>query len=154
MVKEVRVSETMRPSISEGMQPVGLWEAETGRVIVHRSQLQTVGAFAGTLLHEFSRASTGLKDISREFEGDDTDWDRRQGGGVRPRDTRVPMLGAIAGRRDSGGYYIATSQIRPAQRLVPPSPSTFPRSGEVQNGTDSEHQPEPILRTPPRPSKR
>jgi hypothetical protein len=64
----LEVSETMRPSIAEGMHPVGFWEPATGRVIVHRSQLQSVQAFAGTLLHELTHARTGAFDVSRAFE--------------------------------------------------------------------------------------
>src|SRR5262249_35627124 len=54
--KELKVSDTMRPSVAEGMHPAGLWEAATGRVIVHRPQLQTLDLFAGTLLHELTHA--------------------------------------------------------------------------------------------------
>ena len=67
-VKEVKVSETMRPSVTEGMNPAGLWEPANGWVIVHREQLRSLGAFAGTLLHEFTHASTGYADVSRDFE--------------------------------------------------------------------------------------
>jgi hypothetical protein len=67
-VKEVLVSETMRPSVREGMHPAGLWEPATGRVIVHRPQLQDLASFAGTLLHEFVHARTSHEDVSREFE--------------------------------------------------------------------------------------
>src|SRR5262249_35145881 len=37
--KELKVSETMRPSVTGGIHPAGLWEPATGRVIVHRPQL-------------------------------------------------------------------------------------------------------------------
>jgi hypothetical protein len=67
-VKAVLVSETMRPSVAEGMHPEGLWEPATGRVIIHRPQLQKLASFAGTLLHEFAHARTGHEDVSREFE--------------------------------------------------------------------------------------
>ena len=66
--KELKVSETIRPSVTEGMQPAGIWEASSGRVIVHRSQLRTVETFAGTLLHELTHARTGYNDVSRDFE--------------------------------------------------------------------------------------
>ena len=67
-VKAVLVSETMRPSVDEGMHPQGLWEPATGRVIIHRPRLQNLASFAGTLLHEFAHARTGHEDVSREFE--------------------------------------------------------------------------------------
>jgi hypothetical protein len=67
-VKAVMVSETMRPSVTEGMDPAGLWEPKTGRVIIQRAQLRRLSSFAGTLLHEFAHARTGHVDVSREFE--------------------------------------------------------------------------------------
>lgn len=54
--KSLMVSETMRPSATEGLKPGGFWEPTTGRVIVHRPQLRSVEAFAGTLLHELTHA--------------------------------------------------------------------------------------------------
>lgn len=66
--KELKVSETMRPSVTEGMNPAGLWEPASGRVIVHRPQLRSLEAFAGTLLHELTHARTGHDDVSRDFE--------------------------------------------------------------------------------------
>ncbi len=68
IVKSILVSETMRPSVTEGMHPAGLWEPATGRVIIHRHQLRSLGAFAGTLLHELTHARSGYKDVSRDFE--------------------------------------------------------------------------------------
>lgn len=66
--KDLMVSETMRPSATEGLKPGGIWEPTTGRVIVHRPQLRSVEAFAGTLLHELTHARTGHVDVSRDFE--------------------------------------------------------------------------------------
>jgi hypothetical protein len=66
--KELKVSETMRPSVTEGMHPAGLWESVPGRVIIHRPQLQSLEAFAGTLLHELTHARSGHDDVSRDFE--------------------------------------------------------------------------------------
>lgn len=66
--KELKISETMRPSIKEGMNPAGLWEESTGRIIVHRRELRSLEAFAGTLLHELTHARTGHEDVSRDFE--------------------------------------------------------------------------------------
>lgn len=67
-VKAVLVSETMRPSVSEGLHPAGLWDAENARVIIHRPQLNSLRGFSATLLHEFVHARTGHHDVSREFE--------------------------------------------------------------------------------------
>jgi len=66
--RNLMVSETMRPSATEGLKPGGIWEPTTGLVIVHRPQLQSVEAFAGTLLHELTHARTGHVDVSRNFE--------------------------------------------------------------------------------------
>lgn len=67
-VTAVLISETMRPSVTEGLHPAGLWEHGTGRIIIHRPQLATLSGFAGTLLHELTHARTGYGDVSREFE--------------------------------------------------------------------------------------
>jgi hypothetical protein len=72
-VKEIEVSETMRPDILMGDTAVGLWESATQRIIIKRSQLATVRLFAGTLLHEMTHAATGLPDVSRPFESALTD---------------------------------------------------------------------------------
>lgn len=67
-VKEVLISETMRPSVHEGFSPAGLWDASTGRIIIKRDVLQDARKFAGTLLHEIAHARTGHSDVSRDFE--------------------------------------------------------------------------------------
>lgn len=67
-VKEVLISETMRPETFGVADADGLWEASTGRLIVKRSQLSSVAAFAGTLLHEMAHAKSGLGDVNRDFE--------------------------------------------------------------------------------------
>ena len=66
--KELRISETMRPSVKEGMHPAGLWDPVNGWVIVHRPELRRIKDFAGTLLHELVHARTGYDDLSRDFE--------------------------------------------------------------------------------------
>jgi hypothetical protein len=67
-VREVRISETMRPDFGSGRECQGLWEAENKRIIIKRSELATVSSFAGTLLHEITHANSGCPDVSREFE--------------------------------------------------------------------------------------
>jgi len=66
--KDLKISETMRPSVKEGMHPAGLWDPANGWVIVHRPELRSVQDFAGTLLHELVHARTGSDDLSRDFE--------------------------------------------------------------------------------------
>ena len=68
VVRELKISETMRPSVHEGINPGGLWEPATGRVIIHRRELRSIEAFAGTLLHELTHAHSGSSDVTREFE--------------------------------------------------------------------------------------
>ena len=68
VVREVRVSETMRPDFGTGGECQGLWEPDKKRIIVKRSELATLTSFAGTLLHELTHANSGYPDVSREFE--------------------------------------------------------------------------------------
>lgn len=72
-VKDVRISETMRPDLMTGYETEGLWEPSSGTVIVKRSQLSSMATFAGTLLHELGHARSGYPDVSREFEEELTD---------------------------------------------------------------------------------
>jgi len=72
-VKEVKISETMRPDSTSMQDPVGLWESDKRRIIIKRSQLRSLKAFAATLLHEITHARTGYDDVTREFEEGLTD---------------------------------------------------------------------------------
>ena len=67
-VRDVRVSETMRLMEGRYTEAVGIWEQGEGRIVVKRSQLQSLSAFAGTVLHEVSHALSGATDMSLEFE--------------------------------------------------------------------------------------
>jgi hypothetical protein len=49
-------------------EAVGIWEPAEGRIIVKRTQLQSLAKFAGTVLHELSHALSGAPDMSLEFE--------------------------------------------------------------------------------------
>jgi len=68
-VKEIKISETMRPDAANGDNTVGLWEPAHGRIILKRCQLSSMASFSGTLLHEITHARSGYGDVSREFEG-------------------------------------------------------------------------------------
>lgn len=70
-LKEVLVSSTMR--LEGGFEAAGVWEREHGRIIVRRDQLQSMEAFAGTLLHELAHAQSGAADMTREFEDELTE---------------------------------------------------------------------------------
>ena len=49
-------------------EAVGLWDGQDGRIIIKRTQLQSLAMFAGTVLHELSHALSGAPDVSLEFE--------------------------------------------------------------------------------------
>jgi len=69
VVKDIRISETMRRGLSEILsETVGLWDANEGWIIIKRSQLRSLSDFAGTLLHEALHAEYDLLDVSRNLE--------------------------------------------------------------------------------------
>jgi hypothetical protein len=67
-VRDVRISETMRLMEGRYQEAVGVWEPGEGRIIVKRTQLQSLPKFAGTVLHELSHALSGAPDVNLEFE--------------------------------------------------------------------------------------
>jgi hypothetical protein len=68
-VREIMISETMRKEGGgSSLETIGLWVESEGRIIIKRSQLASLEAFAGTLLHEGIHARDGASDVSREFE--------------------------------------------------------------------------------------
>lgn len=67
-VKEVLISNTMRLSGQSGNEAVGIWEADTGRIIVKRDQLKSAERFIGALLHEIGHSFTGAPDVHVFFE--------------------------------------------------------------------------------------
>jgi len=67
-VKEIMISETMRMGTVTYQEATGLWERAEGRIIIKRTQLESLREYAATLLHEIAHARSGTSDISREFE--------------------------------------------------------------------------------------
>jgi hypothetical protein len=67
-VREIVISETMRPDFGTGRECQGLWESEKKRIVIKRSELASIQSFAGTLLHEVTHANSESPDVSREFE--------------------------------------------------------------------------------------
>jgi len=67
-VKNIKVSETMRPDFLTGSTTQGLWDEASSSIIILRKQLGSLPDFAGTLLHEIAHAKSGFDDVSREFE--------------------------------------------------------------------------------------
>lgn len=70
IVKEIKISETMRKQLGSFVDVDGLWEGTTARIIVKRSTLTSIEKYAGTLLHEVAHALSGADDVSREFESE------------------------------------------------------------------------------------
>ena len=69
-VREVKISETMRPDFFSGNMTSGLWDPVSGSIIILRSQLKSLRDFAGTLLHEVAHAKSGYDDVTRDFENE------------------------------------------------------------------------------------
>jgi hypothetical protein len=62
---EVRISDTMRITSTD---TEGCWDHSLRAVVVKRDCLESISRYAGTLLHETGHATTGISDVSREFE--------------------------------------------------------------------------------------
>lgn len=69
-VREVKVSETMCPVFLTANEAVGLWDPASSSIVIKRTQLKTLSAFAGTLLHEIAHTSSGCGDVTRDFESE------------------------------------------------------------------------------------
>jgi hypothetical protein len=68
IVREVLVSETMRPDSTGRQDFAGLWEGGSKRIIIRREQLRSMESFSATLIHEITHARSGYDDVTREFE--------------------------------------------------------------------------------------
>jgi hypothetical protein len=68
MVKQIRISETMKKQLGSFVEADGLWQEDSGDIIVKRSTLRSLHEYAGTLIHEVAHAISGADDVSREFE--------------------------------------------------------------------------------------
>lgn len=69
-VREIKISETMRPDFLAGSEAVGLWDPASSSIVIKRTQLKALSDFAGTLLHEIAHASSGYGDVTRNFESE------------------------------------------------------------------------------------
>ena len=67
-VKEIKISETMQKDYSTFQELGGVWIGSMGRIIIKRSELQTLEFYAGVLLHEVCHAKSGAGDVTRDFE--------------------------------------------------------------------------------------
>lgn len=68
IIRAIAISETMRLAGNGFEDVVGVWEEAEGRIVVKRSQLGSLAAFAGTLLHEVAHAVSRAEDVSQDFE--------------------------------------------------------------------------------------
>lgn len=69
-VRDIKISNTMRKDFFGQTETHGVWEPNTGSIIIHRPRLNSLKDYAGTLIHEAVHAKSGLGDISRNFEGE------------------------------------------------------------------------------------
>lgn len=67
-VRSIHISETMRKELDCARETEGTWDESAGRIIVKRSQLSSLARYAGTIVHEATHATTGLRDVDRQFE--------------------------------------------------------------------------------------
>jgi hypothetical protein len=67
-VTEIKISETMKKQLGSFTEAAGVWERQSGRIIIKRSTLSSTEIYAGTLLHEIAHAQSGADDVNREFE--------------------------------------------------------------------------------------
>jgi len=66
-ITEIKISETMQKDTQFFLPAVGVWESETGRIIIKKSCLKDLREYASTLLHEIAHAKSDT-DLTREFE--------------------------------------------------------------------------------------
>ena len=67
-VREILISSTMRLGAAGYAEAAGLWEPKEHRIVIKRSELRSLEAYAGTLLHEIAHAVSGTPDVSAGFE--------------------------------------------------------------------------------------
>jgi len=63
----IRVSETLRLDLND---TTGVWDPQTGQIVILRTQLASISEYAGTLLHELAHFTTGAPDASVAFESE------------------------------------------------------------------------------------
>jgi hypothetical protein len=87
----------------------GVWDRDLRAIIVRRTQLRSIEAFAGTLLHEFGHGDTGAVDCTRRFENVLTEY-----------------LGRVTAAALSTGAPGATETSPRVTSRIPPSPQRAP----------------------------
>lgn len=70
VIKDVKISETMRLDPLLNRECAGLWEQTNGRIIIKRDQLYSIKYYAGILLHEVAHAKSNTMDLTKGFENE------------------------------------------------------------------------------------
>lgn len=65
-IKNIKISETMRPNKFNYSDAAGLWDGT--EIIIKRTELSTIETYASTLLHEIAHAISESSDLSIDFE--------------------------------------------------------------------------------------
>jgi hypothetical protein len=68
IVKDIKISTTMRKDFFSQNETVGVWEPGTSSIIILRKMLNSIKDYAGTLIHEAIHARSGHSDIGISFE--------------------------------------------------------------------------------------
>lgn len=68
IVKEIKISTTMRKDFFSESETLGVWESNSSSIIILRKMLNSIKDYAGTLIHEAIHAKSGLDDVDRRFE--------------------------------------------------------------------------------------
>lgn len=72
-ILEVKLVESIDFAFDQ-VETLGLWQPDSGTILIARSQLRSMESLAGTLLHERAHASSGRPDVDRGFESALTDY--------------------------------------------------------------------------------
>lgn len=72
-ILEVKLVESIDFAFDQ-VETLGLWQRDSGTILVSRSQLKSLDSLAGTLLHERAHASSGRPDVDRGFESELTEY--------------------------------------------------------------------------------
>lgn len=70
VVKDIKISKTMRKDFISETETHGLWDNSSGSIIILRKMLKSIKDYSGTLIHEALHARSGAGDIEREFENE------------------------------------------------------------------------------------
>lgn len=68
-VNEIKISRTMINDYNNNHSTInGVWDSNSNTIIIYIGALDSLGMYAGILIHELIHAKTGQFDISRDFE--------------------------------------------------------------------------------------